>query len=219
MKTTTRYGLGAVATGPITLLASAAGLCCYSGLLVIPTASTVGDGQYSYEYQTDGVVEGIVADTRLINNQIGIGDRLELGVDIDLDRQCSSRVLGNGKYVAYRSRSGAFAAAVGAASVAHHWKAAPYVVATAETEFANLHFGTMGIEGSPRCILGLDRQFGKLTFMCDHTSGRDGLSSAGFNYQFNDGFGVMAGALLPNGGDDAGFALHLVWCKSLKARS
>lgn len=218
MEHLTKCSFGAVAGLLITMLTSAAGHCCYSGLLVIPTASTVGAGQYSCEYQTDGIVKGIVADTHFFNNQFGIGDRLELGVDVDLDSQCSRRVLGNGKYVLC-SKPGAFAAAVGVANLAHRWRAAPYLVADAGTRFAHLHFGVMSIDGNPCCILGMDRQFGKLTLMCDYTSGSEGVSSVGFDYQIKDNFGVMAGALFPNDSSDTGFTLHLVWSKSLNAKS
>lgn len=214
MKSAIRCCVGAAASLLIMALISSAGLCCCSGLLVIPTASTVGDGQYSYEYQTDGLVRRMAADTRLLNNEIGIGDRLELGFDIDADRQCASRLLGNGKYTAYQSPSGAFAASVGVLSVAHHWKTAPFVVATQHFESVHLHLGAMQIEGDPCCIVGLDRELGKLTLMCDYTSGSGAISSVGANYQFSEGFGIMAGALMPRG-EDAGFTLHFVWCQSL----
>lgn len=216
MQSTTKYGLGAVASLLITALVSAAGLCCCSGLLVIPNASTLGDGQYSYEYQHDGVIQGITVDTRLFNNEIGISDRLELGADVDLDDDAQSQVIGNCKYLAYTSGSGRLAASVGVCGLADHLKCSPYIVASQGLGACNLHLGTMRIEGSNRCIAGIDHTIGKLTLMGDYTSGDDGLSSLGFSYQFRDSFGIMAGALLPRGGEDTGFTLHFVWSEPFR---
>lgn len=217
LKHNTRYGLGAVASLLITMLASAA-LCCYNGLLVIPVASTVADGHYSFEYQTDGVVQGLTSDARLLNNEIGIGGRLELGVDLDLDQDAGSRAIGNAKYIAWRSHSGRIATAFGSASVARGIKPTPYVVSSAAVGAANLHLGVMHLDGSNCCITGIDRQIGKTTWMADYTSSNSGLASVGFNYQFRPDFAVMAGALFQRGGEDTGLTVHFVWCKSLKIR-
>ncbi len=216
MSRVAKFGLVVIVCMLVTAAAASVGFCCYSGLLVIPTAQTVGDGQYSYEFQTDGVIQGMAAETRLFNNEFGIGDRLELGVDVDLDSQCISRVLGNGKYVAYRSHSGDLSAAFGVSNLAHRWKSAPFVVGSTRAGLVHFHLGAMSIDGRACAICGIDRELGKLTLMADYTGGKDGLASVGFNYQIKESFGIMAGALLPNGDQDAGFTMHLVWCEPLK---
>lgn len=203
----------AAASIALAILVSGSGFCCYSGLLVIPTASTVGEGVYSCELQTDGVVQGLARHLTLINNEIGIGERTELGFDVDLDNS-DSRLIGNAKYVAFGSGSTPVAVAFGVASVANHVRPTPYAVATAGGEGkTHLHLGSMRIDGSNRLIAGLDRHCaGGLTLMGDYTSGDDGVSSLGFNYQASGTFGVMAGALFPNDGGRTCFTLHLVWC-------
>ena len=200
----------------ITLLLATAGFCCYSGLLVIPTASTVGEDTYSCELQADGVVEGLTMDATLFNNEFGLGKRWELGADIDFENS-DSRVIGNAKYVAYGSDEGPLAFAVGVAGVANRLKPTFYGVATIGSGITHLHLGTMRIDGSNRLIAGLDRHLGKFTLMGDYTSGHDGLSSLGFNYQVTDNFGVMAGALFPNDSSDTGFTVHLVWCTPFRS--
>lgn len=197
----------------LTLVMGSGGFCCYSGLLVIPTASTVGENVYSCELQADGVVEGLTMDATLFNNEFGLGKRWEIGADIDFENS-DSRLIGNAKYVAYGSDEGPVAIAVGVAGVANYLRPTFYGVATIGSGATHLHLGTMRIEGSNRLIAGLDRHLGKFTLMGDYTSGTDGLSSLGLNYQVNDNFGVMAGALFPNDSSDAGFTVHLVWCTS-----
>lgn len=211
MKKPIRLGVIAVTSSLLTLLVCTPSLCCYSGLLVIPTASTVGENQYSCELQADGVVQGLTTNATLFNSEIGLGKRWELGGDIDFENS-NSRFIGNAKYVAYGSDSGPLAIAVGVAGVANYLRPTFYTVANIGTEKTHLHLGTMRIEGSNRLIAGLDRHLGKFTLMGDYTSGTGGLSSFGFNYQVNDNFGVMAGALFPNDSSDTGFTLHLVWC-------
>ncbi len=212
----TREGFGLALITAMVLMLGTAGLCCYSGLLVIPTATTVGDKQYSAELQIDGVVQGMAAQTTLLNNQFGIGDRIELGLDFDLEGG-SSTIIGNGKLVAHQS--GNFAAAVGVASLARQIRPTPFVVGSLGLGATHVHLGAMRIEGCNRCIAGLEYQLGKLTLMGDYTSGSDGVSSFGFNYQVSESFGVMAGALFPcNCEEDTGFTVHLVWCTHLHGR-
>lgn len=195
------------------LLLATAGFCCYSGLLVIPTASTVGGNQYSAELQIDGVVQGLASQTTLLNNQFGIGNRVELGLDVNMEGGRSS-LIGNGKLVAYES--GEFAAALGVASLANGIRPTPYAVGSLGLGATHVHLGAMRIEGCDRCIAGLEHRLGRLTLMADYTSGSDGVSSLGFNYQVSERFGVMAGALFPcDCKEDTGFTVHLVWCTHL----
>jgi len=161
------------------------------------------------------VIQGIATDTSLFNNEIGIGKRLEVGSDIDADNS-SSRLIGNAKYVTYGPDADGLALAVGVAGVANHLRPTPYVVSTIGTGITHLHLGTMRIDGSNRCIAGFDRSLGKLTLMCDYTSGSDAFSSLGFNYQSNAHFAIMAGVLFPNEDGDTRFTVHFVFCQSVE---
>lgn len=199
----------------VALLAGAAAQACYTGLLVIPTAQTVGESQYSAEYQTDGLIRRLNADTRFVNHEFGIGNRLEIGANVDVNADSDTRVLSNAKVTAIESGSGRFAAAIGVCNAARGVKAAPYVVTTTRVGQAHIHLGAMRIGDDARCIAGIDRQSGKLTLMGDYTSGQDGLSSLGLNYQITDSLAVMAGGLFPRGGGDTGFTVHIVFCRPI----
>lgn len=55
------------------LLLATSGWGCGTGLLVIPTAETVGDGVYSFEYQVDSESGGCPARYRLVEQSIWLG--------------------------------------------------------------------------------------------------------------------------------------------------
>jgi len=193
----------------------AIGMCCCSGLLVIPTADTMPHGAYSAEIQADGVVEGIKTKAVLLNNQMGLGGRFEFGVDLDPDRSSDSNAIANAKCQVLSALSGRVMAAIGVSSVARSVRPAPYAVTSTDLGVCRVHLGVMRVDGSDRCIAGFDKRFGKLTAMADYTSGDGGLCSLGVNYQFTDSFGVMAGPVLHRGGEDTGFSVHLVCCKQM----
>lgn len=189
---------------------------CYSGLIIIPTADMVEPGKYAIEPQLDGSLAESSIDTRILNSQFGLSPRLEAGVDFDLSDDADPRVLGNLKYLAAPGSKRAAAIALGVCNMGSHIRSNPYVVATHELGSLRGHFGVMRIEGNNRWFAGMDRAVtDRLTLMADYTSGEENLASVGFNYQFKDEFGVMAGVLFPNSGDeDAGFSLHLVFTGS-----
>jgi len=200
------------------LLAFAAAPCpaCYSGLVVIPTADMVEPGKYAIEPQFDGSLAESSVDTRILNSQFGLSPCLEAGVDFDLSDDADPRVLGNFKYLAAAGSKRAPAIALGLCNAGSNIRSNPYVVATHELGSLRGQLGVTRIEGNSRWFAGLDRALtDRLTLMADYTSGEENLASVGFNYQFKDEFGVMAGVLFPNSGnEDAGFSLHLVFMGS-----
>ena len=191
-------------------------LACYSGLVVIPTADMVEPGKYAIEPQLDGSLAGPSVDTRILNSQFGLSPCLEAGVDFDLSDDADPRILGNFKYLAAPGSKRAPAIALGVCNMGSHIRNNPYVVATHELGSLRGHLGVMRIGGDNRWFAGAERALSdRLTLMADYTSGEENFSSVGFNYQFKDEFGVMAGALFPNSGDeDTGFSLHLVFTGS-----
>ncbi|HUV04042.1 MAG TPA: hypothetical protein VMX94_02925 [Armatimonadota bacterium] len=210
----------AVATAVLGLAAPC--LACYSGLVVIPTADMVEPGGYAIEPQFDGLLAGSSIDTRILNLQSGISPRLEAGVDFDMSYDADPRILGNCKYLMAPGSKRAPAIALGLCNAGSKIRSSPYLVATQESGSLRGHFGIMRIEGNNRWFAGVDRAVSdRLTLVADYTSGDDNFASVGFNYQFEDEFGVMAGVLFPNAGDeDTGFSLHLVftgsWLSSAK---
>ena len=188
-------------------------LACYSGLIIIPTADMVGPRGYDIELELDGPLAQASVDTRLLNSQFGISPRLEAGTDFDLSEDADPRILGNFKYLVASSLKSAPAIAIGMSSIGRHTRSSPYLVATHDFKSLRGHLGVTRIEGNNRWFAGMDRAVtDRLTLMADYTNGDENFSSVGFDYQFKDEFGVMAGVLFPNSGDeDAGFSLHLVF--------
>lgn len=184
-------------------------LGCYSGLAIIPTAETVGAGNYGLELQMDGANLDSDETVRILNTQVGIGERCEAGVDFDLSKEADSRALINAKYIfAVDGRSNT-SFALGTFNVASRFKHSPYIVATHDRSAYRLHFGGMRTEGNNRWFTGADFGMGeRWTVMSDYTSGDENYSSLGFNYQFNEGFGIMGGAMFPNSDGDTLFTMH-----------
>ncbi len=195
---------------------------CYSGLLNIPTADMVPAENVSAELQIDGVIRGLADDTRLLNTELGITDRLELGLDLQNDGDDSPErvypVL-NGKLLILKGgeKSPALAAGIYAIDASDPVANVPYLALTQDFKFFRAHFGVEKIEDHYRPFIGLDRDLTeKITFMADYTYGPENFASLGGNYQLNDHFGVMAGLMFPNSGDDLRFTVHLVLCGSLE---
>lgn len=196
----------------LTCLTIAPALGCYSGLAVIPTAETVGDGQYGLEFQVDGATGGADNETYIINTQLGFGDRLEAGVDYDASDGADTRHLLNAKYLFAVSPKQRWAAAVGVHGAGRNLKASPYLVVTKDMSLLRMHVGAMRIEHRNRWFIGTDHSFSdRLTLMADYTNGNDNYFSAGINYQFSTSTGLMAALLLPNSGGDSTLTIHLVF--------
>lgn len=177
----------------------------YSGLVIIPTAETVGADQYSLEYQYNGVIQGETANVNLLNTEIGIGNRFETGIDFGLSRDADSFVLGNIKYLLYDKRDKALGLGV------YNWgsniKSSPYITGLRDFGILRLHLGGIRIEGENQWFVGTDRTFGKWTIVADYTSGEGNFSSAGLYYQVNDRLAITAGAVFTNYSEESSFSL------------
>lgn len=186
-------------------------MACYSGLVVIPTVDTVGARQFSIELQNDGRVPSVTADATLINTEIGLGERLEVGADFDLSHEAPTRVLFNAKYLAVKAPGGKRSAAVGIFNLGRHVEAAPYVVGAQSLGALRMHAGSMALQGRWRPFLGLDWPVTqRLTLMGDYTSGKENVSSVGLQCQVRDGVAVLSGIQFPNASGAARFTVHLV---------
>ena len=184
---------------------------CYSGLVMIPTAETVGDGQYGLEPQVDGPIHPLRAATRLVNVELGVSSRLEVGVDFDVSRDASTRAFMNAKYVLAGCAKTRGAAAIGICNAGRGLRAGPYLAMMRNCRGCRGHAGVIGVEGACRWFVGLDRPVGaKLTLMADYTRGNENFSSVGVSYQFRDNVGLLLGAQFPNTGGQTLFTAHVV---------
>jgi hypothetical protein len=190
------------------------GIACYSGLLVIPTADTVGANQYCLDCQVDGATTRMTSDTYLLNTQFGVGDRLEVGVDADLAKDADARFFFNGKYVLDTRKDGTFAVAAGVCNctTSGDLDESPYLVATRDFTAYRGTAGVMRIDGRTAAIIGVDKTLDDRTLVtADYTTGEENGASAAFCYDFNDSTSIMAGVMLPNSGSvsDARYSVHL----------
>ena len=205
-----------LAVAVLVLATSIPCLACYSGLAATPTADMVPAGQYCLEPQFDGTCDGGSVGTRILNTQFGITPRFEAGVDLDLSDDADPRVLGNFKYLAVNGGTRSPAVALGVCNMGSNMRSSPYVVSLHDFGALRGHVGLMRIEGNNRWFIGADRSLtDRLMLMADYTSGDENCSSVGFNYQFNERFGILGGVLFPNtDGEETGFTLHFVFTGS-----
>lgn len=196
----------------LAVLAAAPAFATYSGLLIIPTAETVGADQYSIEVQMDGDVSEATADGWLLNTQFGFGERFEAGLDFDLSSHVDegARLLLNWKYLPLVDNRRRFCVAIGVFNTHPQHRSTPYLVTTWDASLLRVHGGLQRCDGTAHWLVGADRAFDRLTLMADYTEGSENFASAGFNYQFSDVIGLMAGLLFPNDGSKTGFTIHLV---------
>ncbi len=183
---------------------------CYCGLVLIPTADTVGAKQYGIEFQTDGSMTQLKADAFILNTEYGITDNVEAGIDYDFSSGVDSRVLFNAKYCFLKSADEKQAIAIGICNLTSKNKSNPYLIGTKDFKILRGHVGLMEIDEKTRYFVGIDHDINdKCSVMTDYTSGNDNYSSIGTNYQITDKFGVLAGIQLPNNGGETLFTLHL----------
>ena len=184
---------------------------CYSGLVIIPTADTIGKGQCGVELQMDVVMSTTKADTQLINTEFGIGDRMELGVDFDESEGAEATKMINAKLVLANIYSAKTSIAAGVCNLANEIKSNPFLVATKDCNEFRVHFGGIHIDGKQRWFAGVDHALNdRLIFMADYTNGLDNYSSLGFGYQISSSKSILAGVVFPNGSGDSLFTMHFV---------
>jgi len=189
---------------------------CYSGLVNIPTAEVLEPGQLDIAPQFDGSFAAGSTDTRILNTELGITSRFEAGVDFDLSPDAEASPFLNAKYLLLPGGEGATALALGICSVGRGLNNTPYLVATQEFRSVRGHLGVARIDDHHRWFVGADHALtDQLTLMADCTNGAENYATVGGCYQFTDGFGITAGAILPNArGEDDRFTVYFVFSGS-----
>lgn len=193
------------------LCAGSSAFACYSGLGLIPTADTVGAGQYCLDLQADGSFKSYSTDTKVVNFQMGYGERFEVGMDVtNADNEKSEKEL-NAKYVFALNKKRSAAYAFGVCCLARHSKPSTYFAASRDLGSFRFHYGGIHYEEGSSWFVGVDREIAKnWTLMADYTSGGENYSSVGLNYQLKDNVGLFASAMLPNNSGDSLFSMHVV---------
>ena len=195
--------LAALATAPV--------FASFTGLLIIPTAETVGADQYSLQVDANGQVRRSAFNGWLLNSQFGFGDRLEAGADYDLssDAGQGARFLLNWKYLTLVDNRHRLYAAIGHFNAHPQHSPTPYLVISWDPGAVRLHSGLQRGDGHVEWLVGIDRSFDRLTLMADYTQGAGNSASAGFGYRLSDAVDLSAGLLFPNDGSGMGFTIQL----------
>jgi hypothetical protein len=196
---------------------------CYSGLILIPTTDVTGAYTWAIDVQYQGYSRAFRTDALILNTEIGIGDRVEVGFDADITSQVEveRRFLLNGKVVLFRSEEKGFALAAGFTN--YHSRFAPiaYVVGSKDFGVLRAHAGVQYDRDAHRWdgFVGLDRTFESgWAVMADYTGGEENYSSVGFGKQFTERFGLFLGAQWPNGGGPGVYVVHVVIAGPVKKR-
>lgn len=186
---------------------------CYSGLILIPTTDVAGAYTWAIDAQWQGYSAAFRTDQLMFNTEIGIGDRFEIGIDVDTTSAATEhRFLLNAKYVMFRSERTGFTVAFGVQNVNEGFTPHPYLVATKEWEVFRTHFGVQHDRDEHRnhWFIGVDRIIGdRWQVMADYTSGSENYASAGAGWMGRRWM-VVLGAQWPNAGGPAVAVIHVV---------
>ena len=185
---------------------------CYSGLIIIPTTDVTGAYGWALDLQWQGYSRALRTDQLVMNSEIGIGDRFEMGIDADAtDGEVEHRVLLNAKVVLFRSEKHGFAAAAGIQNVNTKFTSIPYVTTSKAFGALRIHAGLQHEDSSrTNWFLGLDHTLNeRWQFMADYTRGKENFLSAGAAW-LGRRWQVVVGAQWPNEGGRPIAVIHLV---------
>jgi hypothetical protein len=195
------------------VLVSPPARACYSGLVIIPTTDVTGDWMWAVDIQWQGTSRLFKTDAFVLNTEVGMGERFEMGLDFDLSDGAEDRTLFNAKYVFLKSAKGRFSAALGVQNTTNDFRSSPYLVTTTDWGPLRTHLGLQRTPGEDRTdpILGVDRIVnGKWQFMADYTRGDGNFASVGVGYTFQS-WQIVAGAQWPNGDGKPVVVVHVIF--------
>ena len=180
----------------------------------MPTADFVPDRALVAEAQVDGSLEAGSGDTRFLNLQLGLTDRLEFGVDYDASDETTEPWLFNAKVLAVRGGAGKAVLAAGVRNLGDEKAPEGFAVSTWTRGRLRGHLGlTYSEDREADAIVGFDYEWtpGWWGFG-EWTSGREHAGALGVNVPLPGPFDLMTGLILPNqGGEDVAYTIHLVY--------
>ena len=183
-----------------------------TGLLLIPTADTIGAKEYQLQLEIDGSTSPAATQYWFLDTEAGLGEKWELGVDINLAMSPRPRVLADFKYAFASVDPGRVGGAVGIDTWDERLLSGPYVLGTADLGPIRFTTGGTYLYGAGRLMAGIDTGFRhRLTWMADYVSGAGFFSSVGVNYSAGRDVQVQAGLVFPNNGGGALFTVQLAW--------
>jgi hypothetical protein len=208
---TRRRSLRIVLTALILATAAAPAYAAYSGLTIIPTADLLGPGEACVDYQVDGPFPiGSGPEVVLLNTQWALGDRAEMGFDLDLSDDAAAGALLNGK-VALRPLDTGLGVALGAYNVGEQLAPTTYIAATLERSPVRLHAGMQLTPEDPaQGFGGLDVAIDDRTQLwLEHLAGEENASAVSIAYQFHRHWGISLAWQHPNDNADTSYSIHV----------
>lgn len=170
-----------------------------SSLIVIPTADVTGEGRYRIDGQVLASISSSGRTAWTLNNEFGIGDRFEAGVDFDLTPGDKTLFMPNFKYTFPVGGQPKTRVALGYWDPEGIMGPYPFTVATRDFGIARLHLGLVRGEYEFRWLAGTDRTIGnRLTLMADYTNGWESAWSVGGLLEFGSRWGLLVGVIFPN---------------------
>ncbi len=160
-------------------------LCAYpSALNLVPTADMMGANQLKLSYESDGHNQPFGDEqAEYIYSQVGIGDKLEFGVDL-YDIRHSNEAFYNAKYLVTAEKDNVPAIAIGARCISAVCKTSLYAVGYRSFEKARLHFGAETQDGENYLMFGADYDLGSgVSLLADWETGVGQYSTAGIYWQ------------------------------------
>ncbi len=177
--------------------------CAYAaptGLNVMTTADLLGHNEVALEYQNDGV--------RLFGDdcshwallQLGLLDRVELGVDRCFDGEQGT--FGNAKVLLQEEDETRPAVAVGVQNLADGESAQPYLALAKDAAGARLHLGVIRLDDETEIMGGGEWGLAeRATLILDHVTGTGSVSGVGLGVDMTDKVSMCVSRILDHSSD------------------
>lgn len=186
---------------------------CYSGLVLIPTTDVAGAYTWVLDNQWQGYSQALRTEQLVFNTELGIGERFEIGLDLNATSGTTDRrLLLNAKWVFFSSDRFRLKIAAGVQNMDERFMPHPFLVATKDWGVLRTHLGMQReSDGSAtNWFVGVDRILEDTwQFMADYTSGQSNYASAGAGWMGRR-WQVFLGAQWPNAGGSPVVVLHVV---------
>ncbi len=162
--------------------------CAYAaptGLNVIPTADVLGHNEVALEYENEGVKLFGSHCEQWALLQIGLFDRLELGVDRCFGGEPGT--FGNAKVLLQEEEHTRPAVAVGVQNLGEGESAQPYLALAKHAAGARLHLGAIRLHDEAAVMVGVEYELSHtVALLIDHVTGTESVSGAGFDVELSE---------------------------------
>jgi len=178
----------------IAQLAAEYPLFAMSKIIVVPTARTIGAGNYQVDLTHKEPLLDASTLTLDFSAKVGLGERCQMETKVQMSGG-NNQVLWYGKYTFAVEHGGLTTAAIGIENVSPGSQATPYIVSSHLFKPVDLSAGiAMGVNAAVRYFTGADYQISKkLHILGDYNTGNTTYASMGFQYEFSHIWSMKSG--------------------------